>query len=145
MKNEVIIYTDGSCSGNPGPGGYAAILLQEAKKHEITGGQRLTTNNRMELIAAISGLIMCSGKCEIILHSDSKYLVDGITKWLPSWKKNKWRKSDKKEIENIDLWQMLDLLNNKLKITWRWVKGHANNTMNERADYLARTEMEKYY
>ena len=135
---KVMIYTDGGCSGNPGPGGYGVILKYEDYSKEISGGFRLTTNNRMELIAAIEGLKTLRYPCDVSLFSDSKYLVEAFNKgWLFNWKKKNWKKSDKKDVLNIDLWEQLYDLSKKHKITFHWVKGHNGHIENERCDRLA--------
>ena len=136
--NHVEIYTDGACSGNPGPGGWGAILLFKTERRELSGGETLTTNNRMELMAAIAALEALKRHCEVHLHTDSMYLKDGITKWLPGWKKNGWKTADRKPVKNIDLWQRLDEAAAKHKISWRWVRGHDGHELNEAADALAR-------
>lgn len=135
---KVMIYTDGGCSGNPGPGGYGVILKYGNHCKEISGGFRLTTNNRMELSAAIEGLKTLSCPCDVSLFSDSKYLVEAFNKgWLFNWKRNNWKKSDKKDVLNIDLWEQLYNLSKKHKITFHWVKGHNGHIENERCDRLA--------
>lgn len=136
--NHVEIYTDGACSGNPGPGGWGAILLFKTERRELSGGETLTTNNRMELMAAIGALEALKRPCEVHLHTDSMYLKDGITKWMHGWKKNGWKTADKKPVKNIDLWQRLDEAAAKHKISWRWVRGHDGHELNEAADALAR-------
>ena len=136
MKS-VVIYTDGGARGNPGPGGFGAILVFGQFQKELNGAFRHTTNNRMELMAAISALELLSEPCEAMLHSDSKYVVDALNKnWLTNWKKKGWKKSDKKPVLNKDLWQRLDAAQAKHKIVWKWVKGHAGNELNERCDEL---------
>lgn len=137
-ENIVEIYTDGACLGNPGKGGYAAILLYKEHKKEIYGCELETTNNRMELCAAIAGLKTLKKSSEVKLYTDSKYVMDGITKWIFSWKKNNWKTADKKPIKNQELWQELDSEVTKHKIEWIWVKGHSGNHFNELADELAR-------
>ncbi|MBL8781146.1 MAG: ribonuclease HI [Alphaproteobacteria bacterium] len=136
--NHVEIYTDGACSGNPGPGGWGAILLFKTERREVSGGETLTTNNRMELMAAIGALEALKRPCEVHLHTDSMYLKDGITKWMHGWKKNGWKTADKKPVKNIDLWQRLEEAAAKHKISWRWVRGHDGHELNEAADALAR-------
>ena len=141
-------YTDGACSGNPGVGGWGAVLLAEKnnkiiKRKEISGGVVDTTNNQMELIAAIETLKALKKYTEICIITDSNYVKKGITEWLPSWKKNNWKTSSKKEVKNRKLWEELEELVNKNKVDWLWVKGHAGNTENERADFLAREEINK--
>ena len=141
-------YTDGACSGNPGLGGWGAVLLAEKnnkiiKRKEISGSAVDTTNNKMELIAAIETLKALKKFTEICIITDSNYVKKGITEWLPSWKENNWRTSSKKEVKNRKLWEELEELVNKNKVEWLWVKGHAGNIENERADFLAREEINK--
>ena len=140
-KNNVTIYTDGACSGNPGPGGWGAIMLYGGNEKEIYGGDVETTNNRMELCAAIEALNSLKRSCAIDLHTDSVYVKDGITKWMHNWKKNGWRTANRKPVKNIELWQALDEAIKRHEINWHWVKGHAGHPLNERADELARTGM----
>jgi len=142
---EIKIYTDGACIGNPGPGGWAAIILVNNEKKELFGGEKLTTNNRMELTAAIKALEYCFEKegkqpslKQIRIYTDSNYLKDGITVWINTWEKNNWKTADKKNVKNIDLWKKLKELSKSQKIEWNWVKGHAQNTMNNLADELAK-------
>jgi len=135
-KPHVIIYTDGGCSPNPGPGGWAAILSFGQHRKEIKGGETHSTNNRMELMAAISALEALKRPCRVDIHTDSQYLRDGITLWIGRWKENGWRTSDKKPVKNIDLWQRLDSALADHTLNWHWVRGHAGNAMNERADQL---------
>ena len=137
----VVIYTDGACSGNPGPGGWGAILAYGATRKELSGGEAVTTNNRMELMAAISALEALKRPCRIELHTDSNYLKDGITKWIHGWKRNGWRTAAKDPVKNAELWQRLDKAIAGHTIDWRWVKGHAGDANNERADELAREGM----
>jgi ribonuclease HI len=137
-EQRVIIHTDGACSGNPGPGGWGAILTFGDHEKELKGGDALTTNNRMELMAAITALEALKRPCIIDLHTDSEYLKNGITTWIHGWKKNGWRTADKKPVKNVDLWKRLDEALAHHKVHWHWVKGHAGHTMNERADELAR-------
>ncbi|MCQ8780735.1 ribonuclease HI [Mangrovibrevibacter kandeliae] len=137
----VEIYTDGACSGNPGPGGWGAILRFDGQQKEISGGEAVTTNNRMELTAAIEALTMLKRACAVDLHSDSQYLRDGITKWIHGWKKNGWKTADKKPVKNAELWQALDAQRQRHDVAFRWVRGHAGHDMNERADELARAGM----
>lgn len=134
---KVIIYTDGACSGNPGPGGWGAILTYGKHEKEIYGGETLTTNNRMEMTAAIRALQALKKASNIDLYTDSVYLKDGVNKWLTGWKNNGWRTSDKKPVKNIDLWQELDIELTKHNINWHWIKGHSGHAGNERADKLA--------
>jgi ribonuclease HI len=137
-EQRVVIYTDGACSGNPGPGGWGAILALGDHVKELKGGEPHTTNNRMELMGAIAALEALKRPCVVDLHTDSKYLQDGIMKWIHGWKRNGWRTADKKPVKNIDLWQRLDQALAQHRITWHWVKGHAGHAQNERADELAR-------
>ncbi|MGU3494132.1 ribonuclease HI [Xanthobacteraceae bacterium A53D] len=139
--SRVDIWTDGACSGNPGPGGWGAILRAGEREKELSGGEQLTTNNRMELMAAIAALEALKKTCAVDLHTDSEYLRNGITKWMFGWKKNGWRTADKKPVKNQDLWERLDAALKAHDITWHWVKGHAGNELNERADQLARDGM----
>ena len=141
MKRKVAIWTDGACSGNPGPGGWGAILNYAGKSKEICGGEAMTTNNRMELSAAIFALEALTRPCAVDLHTDSQYLRGGVTGWIHNWKRNGWRTSDKKPVKNEDLWRRLDEARVRHEIDWRWVKGHAGDEMNERADELARQGM----
>jgi ribonuclease HI len=137
----VTIYTDGACSGNPGPGGWGAILDGYGKTRELKGGEAETTNNRMELMAAIVALETLTQPCSIILHTDSTYVRDGITTWIHNWKKRGWKTSAKKPVKNVDLWQRLEAAATRHEIDWRWVKGHAGDPGNERADALANEGM----
>lgn len=138
MLKTVEIFTDGSCLGNPGPGGYGALLRYGEKTKELSGGFLLTTNNRMELLAAIKALASLKQPCSVILTTDSQYVRQGITQWLKGWKKNGWKTAAKKPVKNIDLWQQLDEQIKQHEIDWRWVKGHAGHPENERCDELAR-------
>ncbi len=136
----VEIFTDGACSGNPGPGGWGALLRCRGVEKELSGGEKETTNNRMELTAVINALSALKTVCNISLYTDSKYVMDGITSWLPNWKRNGWKTSNKKTpVKNMDLWQRLDELTCRHEIRWIWVKGHAGHPENERVDELART------
>jgi ribonuclease HI len=138
----VEIYTDGACSGNPGPGGWGAVLRSGSRTKEIRGGEGAgTTNNRMELMAAIRALESLTRPAIVRLHTDSSYLRNGITAWLPKWKQNGWRTSDKKPVKNADLWQRLDAAAARHQVVWLWVKGHAGDPGNERADALANQGM----
>jgi ribonuclease HI len=139
--DKVVIYTDGACSGNPGPGGWGAILIYGEHRKEISGGENPTTNNRMELLAAISALEALKRPSPVELHTDSVYLRDGIMKWIHGWKRNGWKTADKKDVKNADLWQRLDSAQKLHTIDWRWLKGHAGHAENERADELARQGM----
>lgn len=141
MSIKVAIWTDGACSGNPGPGGWGAILRYGEKAKELNGGEALTTNNRMELLGAINALEALSRPCEVELHTDSQYLRNGVLTWMHNWKRNGWRTADKKPVKNEDLWKRLDEAKQRHEIDWRWVKGHAGNELNERADELARAGM----
>jgi ribonuclease HI len=138
MTGEVSIWTDGACSGNPGPGGWGAILCFESHEKELFGGEAATTSNRMELTAAIAALEALKRPCVVHLHTDSNYLKGGITSWIANWKRNGWRTADKKPVKNVELWQRLDAAAARHQIDWRWVKGHSDDVMNERADALAR-------
>jgi len=134
---EVIIYTDGACRGNPGPGGWGALIKFDTAEKEIFGGQNNTTNNQMELSAAIEGLSTLKEPCNVELFTDSKYVMDGITQWIQNWKKNNWKTSAKKEVKNKELWQQLDQLMSYHQVQWHWVKGHSGDPGNETADLLA--------
>jgi ribonuclease HI len=141
----VTLYTDGACSGNPGPGGWGAILSYNGVEKELSGGDANTTNNRMELLAVISGLEALKEPCRVELYSDSKYVIDGLSKgWAASWRKNGWRKADKKPALNPDLWEKLLNLVENHELSYHWVKGHADNPYNNRCDQLAVTESQKY-
>lgn len=135
---EVEIFTDGACSGNPGPGGWGVILRARGVEKELSGGEPLTTNNRMELMAAIAGLEALKRPCRIKLYTDSQYLRDGITQWLPNWKARGWRTAGRTAVKNLDLWQRLEAAAAPHEIEWIWVRGHAGHPENERADALAR-------
>jgi len=137
-STHVIIHTDGACSGNPGPGGWGAILEWNDHKRELKGGEPHTTNNRMELTAAISALEALRRPCMVALYTDSEYLRGGITGWISNWKRNGWRTAEKKPVKNVDLWQRLDAAIARHKVRWHWVRGHAGHDLNERADALAR-------
>jgi len=140
-KPAVVVYTDGACSGNPGPGGWGAILISGAHRKELSGGEAGTTNNRMELLAAISALEALKAPSRVELHTDSKYVQDGIGKWIHGWKKNGWKTAARTPVKNAELWQRLDAARNRHEVDWRWVKGHAGHVENERADELAREGM----
>jgi ribonuclease HI len=137
-ERRVTIYTDGACSGNPGPGGWGVILSSGDHRKELMGGEAHSTNNRMELMAAISALEALKKPCIVDLHTDSEYLRNGITKWIHGWKRNGWRTADKKPVKNRELWQRLDVALAQHQVHWHWVKGHAGHALNERADELAR-------
>jgi ribonuclease HI len=134
----VEIFTDGACLGNPGPGGWAAILRTGSQEREISGGERATTNNRMELMAAIRALEALKTRSKITLHTDSRYVMDGITQWLTRWKTNGWKTADKKPVKNADLWRELETQAARHDIEWRWVRSHSGHDENERVDKLAR-------
>jgi ribonuclease HI len=140
---KVIIHTDGACSGNPGPGGWGAILEFGGKEKELCGGELATTNNRMELMAAIQALEALTRPCRVELHTDSKYVMDGISQWIHGWKKRGWKTADKKPVKNEDLWRRLDEARLRHDVDWRWVKGHAGHELNERADALARKGLQE--
>lgn len=144
MSERVIIHTDGACSGNPGPGGWGAVLQYNGTVKELKGGAALTTNNQMELTAAIEALNALKRPCDVELHTDSNYVKDGLTSWIHGWKKNGWRTTAKKPVKNAALWQALDLAVQRHDIKWHWVKGHAGDEMNERADALANEGMEPF-
>jgi ribonuclease HI len=144
VSGRVEIWTDGACSGNPGPGGWGAILLFGTHRKELSGGEAATTNNRMELMAAISALEALTRDCGVDLYTDSNYLRSGIMGWLANWKRNGWRTADKKPVKNMELWQRLDEAVKHHDITWHWVKGHAGTELNERADELAREGMRPF-
>lgn len=141
---KVTIYTDGACSGNPGPGGWGALLLYGEHEKELCGGEGETTNNRMELQAAIEALNALKRSCEIDLFTDSQYVKGGITGWIHGWKKNGWKTANKKPVKNAELWQALDEALKRHTVSWHWVKGHAGHEGNERADELARRGMEPF-
>ena len=140
----VVIYTDGACSGNPGPGGWGAILMYGRHRKEIMGGEASTTNNRMELLAAISALDALTRRSKVELHTDSNYVMQGITEWIHGWKRNGWRTADKKPVKNLELWQRLEEARRRHDVSWHWVKGHAGHPENERADELAREGMKEF-
>ena len=137
-RPHIVIYTDGACSGNPGPGGWGAILMSGAHRKELSGGEETSTNNRMELMAAIAALEALKRPSHIDLHTDSQYLKNGIQAWIHNWKRNGWKTADKKPVKNAELWQRLDEARRRHTIEWHWVKGHAGHPENERADELAR-------
>jgi len=143
-KPSVTIFTDGACSGNPGPGGWGALLLFNGEEKELTGGEFETTNNRMELIAAIQGLQALKKPCQVRLVTDSNYVKEGITTWIHNWKKNGWRTAGRKPVKNADLWQDLDTAIARHDITWEWVRGHTGHPENERADALANQGMSEF-
>jgi ribonuclease HI len=141
VSGKVVIHTDGACSGNPGPGGWGAVLQYNGTVKELKGGAPITTNNQMELTAAIEALNALTRKCDVELHTDSVYVKDGLTKWIHGWKRNGWRTADKKPVKNMELWKALDEAVKRHVIDWRWVKGHAGDEYNERADQLANEGM----
>lgn len=143
MVKKVEIFTDGACSGNPGPGGWGVVLRYGTTEKELSGGEAGTTNNRMELMAAIKALEALKERCEVELYTDSQYVRDGILKWLAKWKTNDWKTADKKPVKNQDLWQELDAMAARHVIRWHWVRGHDGHPENERADALARGAVPK--
>lgn len=144
MGDEVVeIYTDGACRGNPGPGGWGAVLVYRGKEKELSGAEEHTTNNRMELTAAIEALAAVKRDCPIRLVTDSRYLMDGVKCWLPRWKDNQWLNAKRKPVENQDLWVRLDALVSNLDVDWRWVRGHSGHPGNERADGLANAGIDR--
>jgi ribonuclease HI len=138
IAQHVVVHTDGACSGNPGPGGWGAILQSGDHTKELKGGEAHTTNNRMELTAAIMALEALKRPCTVDIHTDSEYLRQGITNWIRNWKRNGWKTADRKPVKNADLWQRLDTAMSQHKVQWHWVRGHAGHDLNERADELAR-------
>ena len=140
---EVEIFTDGACKGNPGPGGWGAVLRSGGKERDISGGEKLTTNNQMELMAAIEALNALKKPCHVQLYTDSNYVRDGITKWIHGWRRNGWKTSDRKPVKNAELWQALVEAAAPHRIDWHWVRGHAGHPENERADALACAEADK--
>jgi len=143
MTDTIEIWTDGACSGNPGPGGWGVLIRIDGAETELHGGEPATTNNRMELMAAITALESQPKGSRVILHTDSNYVKDGLTKWIIGWKRNGWRTADKKPVKNQDLWQRLDAAAAAHKVDWRWVKGHSGHAENDRADALARLGCEE--
>ncbi|MDB5431483.1 MAG: ribonuclease [Caulobacter sp.] len=143
MTPKVVIFTDGACRGNPGPGGWGAIMIAGTHKKEICGGERATTNNRMELMAAIQALEALTKPCKVELHTDSQYVRTGITEWVAGWKARGWKTAAKAPVKNDDLWKRLDAARQRHDVDWRWVKGHAGNELNELADALANKGLEK--
>ncbi|MBA4012665.1 MAG: ribonuclease HI [Phenylobacterium sp.] len=142
MTPQVVIYTDGACSGNPGPGGWGAVMISGEHVKEICGGEPGTTNNRMELMAAIQALEALKKPCKVELHTDSTYVMKGISEWIFGWKKRGWKTADNKPVKNDDLWRRLDAARARHEVSWNWVKGHAGHELNERADALARKGLE---
>ncbi len=143
-KSSITIFTDGACSGNPGPGGWGVILRHGAKEKELMGGEAETTNNRMELMAAIEALNALKKPCRVHLVTDSNYVKEGITTWIHTWKQNGWRTAARKPVKNADLWQALEAVMEPHDMTWEWVRGHTGHPENERADVLARQGMQKF-
>ncbi len=146
MKNKEIIqmWTDGACSGNPGNGGWGVLIkLVDGNQIKLSGHEQYTTNNRMEMFAVIEGLKYLKNYSSVIIHTDSKYVLEGITNWITNWKQNNWKSSNKKDVKNKDLWIELDTLVNKFKIEWKWVKGHSGNVENDIADLLATTAIKE--
>jgi ribonuclease HI len=146
---DLFAYTDGACSGNPGPGGWGVLMIARdgdtvLKEREMSGGEAYTTNNRMELLAAISALEVLDRKASLTIVTDSAYVKNGVTAWIFGWKKNGWKTAGKDEVKNVDLWQRLDLAQARHKVTWEWIKGHAGHEENERADALARAGMKPF-
>ncbi|HRD47591.1 MAG TPA: ribonuclease HI [Caulobacter sp.] len=141
MTPSVLIYTDGACRGNPGPGGWGAVLLSGGHRKEMHGGDLATTNNRMELMAAIQALEALKKPCKVELHTDSQYVKNGVTQWIHGWKARGWKTADKSPVKNEDLWKRLDAARSRHQVDWRWVKGHAGHALNELADELARKGM----
>jgi ribonuclease HI len=137
MNQRVTIYTDGACKGNPGPGGWGALLLYNGNERELKGGEELTTNNRMELMAAIMALETLKRPCTVALFTDSQYVRQGITSWMSGWKARGWKTADRKPVKNEDLWRRLDEARNRHDVSWHWVKGHADDPLNHRVDALA--------
>jgi ribonuclease HI len=137
MSGRVTIYTDGACSGNPGPGGWAAVLIFNGREKELSGGEPLTTNNRMELTAAIKALEALTRSCAVDLYTDSQYLRDGVTSWIKGWKARGWKTADRKPVKNEDLWRALDEARNRHEVAFHWVRGHAEDPLNHRVDALA--------
>ena len=137
MSESVEMFTDGACKGNPGPGGWGVLMIYKGVEKELWGGERETTNNRMELMAAIQGLMALKRECEVVLTTDSQYVMKGINEWMTNWKKRGWKTAAKEPVKNADLWQTLDALTKQHEIQWLWVKGHAGHPGNERADLLA--------
>lgn len=137
MEDKITIYTDGACSGNPGKGGWGAVLIYKDNVKEISGGEMLTTNNKMELTAVIQALKLIKKNIDIVIFTDSQYVKNGITVWMENWEKNNWKNSKKEEVKNKELWLELKDLSSKFNIEWKWVKGHANNEYNNKADFLA--------
>ena len=143
MTPKVLIYTDGACRGNPGPGGWGAILISNGREKELCGGEPATTNNRMELMAAIQALEALNKPCKVELHTDSTYVKNGVTQWIHGWKARGWKTADRSPVKNEDLWKRIDQARARHEVDWRWVKGHAGHELNERADVLANKGMKE--
>jgi ribonuclease HI len=143
-RSRVDIFTDGACSGNPGPGGWGAILRSGAREKEISGGEAATTNNRMEIMAAIRALEALNRPSDVTIHTDSRYVLDGASMWLKRWKANGWKTASKKPVKNDDLWRELDAALARHQVSWRWVEGHSGHAENERADALARAAIDDF-
>ena len=141
-SNKLEIYTDGACLGNPGPGGWAALIIDNNQERILSGNNEMTTNNRMELLAVIKALESINHHLEITIYTDSKYVINGITSWIKKWKTNDWKNSSKTPVKNIDLWKILDVNSQKQNIKWVWVKGHSGNTYNDKVDEIARNQAE---
>ena len=137
-NNTVVVYTDGACSGNPGPGGWGSVLLFNGHRRELSGGEKETTNNRMEMMAVIKALEALSRPCDVVIHTDSTYVMKGMTEWLEQWKQRNWKTAAKKPVKNVELWQELEQAISRHSVSWKWVKGHSGVPENERADELAR-------
>ncbi len=140
----ILVYTDGACRGNPGPGGWGALLRYSDREKLLSGGELDTTNNRMELMAAIQALTAIKESCVIELYTDSQYVQKGITEWLPGWKKRQWKKADKKPVKNVDLWQALDTQTQRHQVSWHWVRGHSGHIENELVDALANKAIDDF-
>ncbi len=141
-SNKLEIYTDGACLGNPGPGGWAALIIDNNQERILSGNNEMTTNNRMELLAVIKALETINHHLEITIYTDSKYVINGITSWIKNWKNNDWKSSNKTPVKNIDLWKILDVNSQKQNIKWVWVKGHSGNNYNDKVDKIARNQAE---
>ncbi len=141
-KNQVVIYTDGACSGNPGPGGWGSVLMYNGHDRELSGGDAQTTNNRMEMMAVIMALESLKRACDVKIYTDSVYVMKGITEWIEQWKKRGWKTAAKKPVKNVELWQRMELAVERHDVSWEWVKGHSGVPGNERADELARVATE---
>ena len=138
QENKVVIYTDGACSGNPGPGGWGSVMMYNGHRRELSGGEKQTTNNRMELMAVIRSLETLKRPCDVIVHTDSTYVMKGMTEWLAQWKRRNWRTAAKQPVKNVELWQRLEEAIHRHDVHWRWVRGHSGVPENERADELDR-------